>query len=54
MPREEFKQEVVLHSTEQETERKRHPEAVLTVDYVNEASSEARFQGRRSPMRLMG
>lgn len=33
---------------------KRRLEAVLTVDYVNEANSEASFQGRSSSMRLMG
>jgi plasmid stabilization system protein ParE len=34
--------------------RRRRLEAVLTVDYVNEANSEASFQGRSSSMRLMG
>jgi hypothetical protein len=36
--------------------RKRPELAVLTVDYVNEANSDvvARFQGRRSSMRLTG
>lgn len=33
---------------------KRRLEAVLTEDYVNGASSEVRFQGKSSSMRLMG
>ena len=33
---------------------KRPKLAVLTADYVNEANSEARFQGKRSSMRLTG
>ena len=34
--------------------RKHRLEAVLTADYVNKANSEARFQGKRSLMRLLG
>ena len=33
---------------------KRPKLAILTMDYINGASCEARFQGRRSSMRLMG